>query len=109
MLNFSYLCLYDILNAILSLTNPAKRVIDENKEFNASSENKTHARARLAAKGATGLEVVDVKQMGLTALDSHDLLHMTMRQSIGWERSESTSALRNIFFQAKFWHMWATM
>jgi oleate hydratase len=59
MLNFSYLCLYDLLGRIPSLTDPAKTVMDEINEFNALSENKTHACARLVAKGATGPEIVD--------------------------------------------------
>ena len=78
MLNFSYLCLYDLLSTIPSLTDPTKTVVHEIYEFNALPGNKTYARARLVAKGATGPEIVDVKRMGLTNRDRHDLVHMTM-------------------------------
>ncbi len=109
MLNFSYVCLYDLLSTIPSLSDPAKTVMDEVNEFNAIPENKTHARARLVAKGATGPEIVDVKQMGLTARDRHDLVHMTMEAEhrLGTKRIED--CFEKPFFHTKFWYMWATM
>lgn len=109
MLNFSYRCLYDLLGVIPSLTDPAKTVMDEIKEFNAVPENQTHARARLVAKGATGPEIVDVKQMGLTARDRHDLVHMTMEAEHRLGTKRIDECFEKSFFQTKFWYMWATM
>jgi len=109
MLNFSYICLYDLLGRIPSLTNPAKTVMDEINEFNALPENKTHARARLVAQGEAGPEIVDVKQMGLTAQDRRNLVHMTVEseQKLGTKRIDE--CFQRSFFQTKFWYMWATM
>lgn len=109
MLNFSYLCLYDLLGTIPSLTDPAKTVMDEIKEFNALPENKAHARARLVTKGATGPEIVDVKQMGLTARDRHDLVHMIMEAEHRLGTKRIDECFEKSFFQTKFWYMWATM
>lgn len=109
MLNFSYLCLYDLLSTIPSLTDPTKTVMHEIYEFNALPGNKTYARARLVAKGATGPEIVDVKRMGLTNRDRHDLVHMTMEaeHKLGTKRIDE--CFQQSFFQTKFWYMWATM
>lgn len=109
MLNFSYLCLYDLLATIPSLTGPDKTVMDEINEFNALPENKTYARARLVAKGATGPEVVDVKQMGLTNRDRHDLVHMTMEAEHRLGAKRIDECFQQSFFKTKFWYMWATM
>jgi oleate hydratase len=109
MLNFSYFCLYDLLGTIPSLTDPAKTVMNEIKEFNALPENKTHARARLVAKGAIGPEIVDVKQMGLTARDRHDLVYMTIEAEHKLGTKQIDECFEKSFFQTKFWYMWATM
>jgi oleate hydratase len=109
MLNFSYLCLYDLLTNIPSLADPAKSVMQEINEFNAVPENQTHARARLVAKGAAGPEIVDVKQMGLKPRDRYDLVHTIMEaeDKIGTKRIDE--CFEKSFFQTKFWFMWATM
>lgn len=109
MLNFSYFCLYDLLGRIPSLTDPAKTVMDEVKEFNAVPENKTHAHARLVAMGAAGPEIVDVKQMGLTARDRHDLVLMTIEAENKFGTKRIDECFHQSFFQTKFWYMWATM
>ena len=51
MLNFRYLCTYDLLSKVPSLTDPSKTVKQEIDEFNAIPGNKTNAHARLIAKG----------------------------------------------------------
>ena len=109
MLNFSYFCLYDLLARVPSLTDPAKTVMDEINEFNALQENKTYARARLVAKGATGPEIVDVKQMGLTTKDRQDLVHMTLETEHRLGTKRIDECFERSFFQTKFWYMWATM
>lgn len=109
MLNFSYFCLYDLLGTIPSLTDPAKMVMDEIKEFNTLPESKTHARARLVAKGAIGPEIVDVKQMGLTARDRRDLVYMTIEAEHKLGTKQIDECFEKSFFHTKFWYMWATM
>jgi len=49
MLNFSYLCTYDLFSFIPSLTNPDVSVLDEILAFN--EENKTHSNARVVEAG----------------------------------------------------------
>lgn len=109
MLNFSYVCLYDLLATIPSLTDPAKSVMQEINDFNAVPENKTHARARLVARGATGPEIVDVKQMGLGARDRYDLMHMAVEAENRLGTKRIDECFEKSFFQTKFWFMWATM
>jgi oleate hydratase len=109
MLNFSYFCLYDLLATIPSLTNHTKSVMQEINDFNAVPENKTHSRARLVARGATGPEIVDVKQMGLTPRDRQDLVHMTMEAEHRLGAKRIDECFEGSFFQTKFWLMWATM
>jgi oleate hydratase len=57
MLNFSYLCTYDLLSKVPSLTDPAKTVKQEIDEFNAVPGKKTNAHARLVANKTWGFEI----------------------------------------------------
>jgi oleate hydratase len=109
MLNFSYLCTYDLLSRVPSLTNPSKSVTDEIHEFNSLNANKTNAHARLVAKGATGPEIVDVKQMGLHAKQRGDLLRIAAEseKQLGTKRIDE--CFEKDFFTTKFWYMWDTM
>jgi oleate hydratase len=109
MLNFSYLCLYDLLSTIPSLTDPSKTVMQEINEFNAVPGNKTHANARLVARGSMGPEIVDVKQMGLNSKSRGDLLHIAFEaeKRLGTKRIDE--CFEKDFFKTKFWYMWATM
>ncbi|KAH6672158.1 67 kDa myosin-cross-reactive antigen family protein [Halenospora varia] len=109
MLNFSYLCTYDLLALIPSLKDPSKTVKQELDEFNAVPGNKTNAHARVVAKGENGPEIVDVSKMGLSMKDRKDLLFVA-------EASEKTLGAKRIdeffgkaFFTTKFWFMWDTM
>ena len=108
MLNISYSCLYDLLGKVPSLSDPKKTVLQEIVDFNAIPENKTHSMARLVAKGATGPEIMDVKQLGLKTKDRLDLVHMTMEAEhrLGTKRIEE--CFEESFFLTKFWYMWAT-
>lgn len=109
MLNFSYLCLYELLATIPSLTNPGKSVIQEIQEFNSVPENKTNAHARLVAQGAAGPEIVNVKQMGLKPKDRHDLVYMTLEAEHRLGVKRINDCFEESFFKTKFWFMWATM
>ena len=109
MLNFSYVCLYDLLVKVPSLTDPSKSVMQEITEFNAISENKTDAKARLVAKGTSGPKIVDVKHIGLTTMDRHSLLHVAMEAEHKLGTKKISECFEESFFQTKFWLMWATM
>jgi len=109
MLNFSYLCTYDLLSQVPSLTDPAKTVKQEIDEFNAVPGNKTNAHARLVAKGETGPEIMDVKYMGLNVKERADLLHVAAlsEKELGTKRIDEMFTPE--FFQTKFWYIWDTM
>lgn len=109
MLNFSYLCTYDMLSRVPSLADPKKTVKQEIDEFNAIPGNKTNAHARLIAKGLSGPEIMDVTKMGLNNRQRLDLIKIA-------EESETTLGAKKIsecftedFFDTKFWYMWDTM
>ncbi|KAE8449474.1 hypothetical protein EG329_008082 [Mollisiaceae sp. DMI_Dod_QoI] len=109
MLNFSYLCTYDLLSKVPSLTDPDKTVKQEIDEFNAVPGNKTNAHARLVAKGEKGPEILNVKHMGLKTKEREDLLMVTAEseQSLGTKRIDECFSKE--FFETKFWYMWDTM
>ncbi len=109
MLNFSYLCTYDLLSKVPSLTDPDKTVKEEIDEFNAVPGNKTNAHARLVAKGEKGPEILNVKHMGLKTKEREDLLMVAAEseQSLGTKRIDECFSKE--FFETKFWYMWDTM
>ncbi|KFY90811.1 hypothetical protein V498_05809 [Pseudogymnoascus sp. VKM F-4517 (FW-2822)] len=109
MLNFSYLCLYELLSTIPSLTDPNKTVKQEIDEFNAIPENKTHAHARLVAKGADGPEIMDVQALGLHGKDKVYLIKMMAESEKSLGTKKITDCFDETFFETKFWYMWATM
>ncbi|PMD31477.1 67 kDa myosin-cross-reactive antigen family protein [Hyaloscypha variabilis F] len=109
MLNFSYLCTYDLLSKVPSLSHPKKTVKQEIDEFNAVPGNKTNAHARLIAKGEKGPEIVDVSQMGLNTRKRADLLHITAETEKLLGRKRIDECFTKEFFDTKFWYMWDTM
>jgi oleate hydratase len=109
MLNFSYLCLYDLLSVIPSLTDPSKTVMQEIDEFNAIKGNKTHANARIIAKGEHEPEIMDVSRLGLSPKDKLDLVEMTLESEDSLGRSQIKDRFQESFFTTKFWFLWATM
>ncbi|MCJ1392136.1 hypothetical protein MMC18_005003 [Xylographa bjoerkii] len=109
MLNFSYLCLYDLLSEVPSLKDPKFSVMKEIRDFNIAPGNHTHANARLVAGKDQTPEVIDVKRFGLGVKDKWALVKMI-------EESEKTLGTKKIedyfhagFFKTNFWFMWATM
>jgi oleate hydratase len=109
MLNFSYLCTYDLLQKIPSLTNPSKSVQQEIHEFNAVSGNKTYAHARLVARGAAGPEILDVETLGLDAKERVDLMRVAAETENQLGCRKIDECFEEGFFDTKFWYMWATM
>jgi len=109
MLNFSYLCTYDLLSKVPSLSGPAKTVKQEIDEFNAVPGNKTNAHARLIAKGDKGPEIVDVSHMGLNTKERADLLHIAAETEKLLGKKRIDECFTKEFFDTKFWYMWDTM
>ncbi len=109
MLNFSYLCTYDLLSKVPSLKDPNKTVKQELDEFNAIPGNKTNAHARLIARGENGPEIMDVTKMGLNNRERLDLIKVAeeSEKSLGTKRIDE--CFTKEFFDTKFWYMWDTM
>lgn len=114
MLNFSYRCLYDLLEFIPSLTDPAVTVMDEIKMFNAVDRNKTHANSRLVKESKIGLEdtdfgVVDSTDFGLSVKQREDLVKIMIEGEKRLGRTMIEDHFDQGFFQSNFWFMWASM
>jgi len=103
MLNFSYLCTYDLFSFIPSLTDPSVMVLDEIKAFNEKIH--THSRARVVEAG----KILDVSSMEFSNRDRLDLLElMAVSEShLGIKRVNEWFAPE--FFETNFWFMWDTM
>jgi oleate hydratase len=102
MLNFTYVCTYDLFSSIPSLLDPNRTVLDEIQAFNA--RNPTHASSRLVVGGVA----TDTSSMGFSARDRLDLLVMSARseESLGTKRIDECFSAS--FFETNFWYMWAT-
>jgi len=109
MLNFSYLCTYDMLSRVPSLTDPKKTVKQEIDEFNAIAGNKTNAHARLVAKGVNGPEIMDVTRMGLNNKQRLDLVKLAEESEMSLGAKRISECFTEDFFNTKFWYMWDTM
>jgi oleate hydratase len=99
----AYTCLWDLLDSIPALDDPARSVKDEVWAFNAKW--RTEAGARLIGAGH---QVVDARDLGL---DNHDRLAVAHLLSL----PEKAIGSRRIdeffpehFFATNFWAMWRT-
>jgi oleate hydratase len=103
MLNFSYLCTYDLFSFIPSQIDPAITVLDEIKAFN--EKVKTHSLARVVEDG----KILDVSSMGFSGRDRLDLIEMmaVSESHLGIKRVNEWFAPE--FFETNFWFMWDTM
>jgi oleate hydratase len=103
MLNFSYLCTYDLFSFIPSLTDPKVMVLDEIKAFN--QKIKTNSQARVVEKG----QILDVSTMGFSLKDRLDLIDMmtVSEDHLGTKRINEW--FQPDFFKTNFWFMWDTM
>lgn len=103
MLNFSYLCTYDLFSFIPSLSDPGIMVLDEIKAFNRNI--KTHSQARVVEDG----HISDVSSMGFNNKDRLDLIEMmaVSENHLGTKRINEWFGPE--FFKTNFWFMWDTM
>jgi myosin-crossreactive antigen len=109
MLNFSYVCLYDLLDHIPSLAHSGKTVTEEIKDFNSQKAHQTHAKARLIVATGNGPEVIDVSRMGLNNEDRIELIRMTAESEKALGTKSIQDCFPKSFFETNFWYMWATM
>ena len=109
MLNFSYLCTYDLLSIVPSLSDPEKTVKQELDDFNAIPGNKTNSHARLVSSGEDGPKIIDASRMGLTSKQRLDLISVAVEteKQLGCKRIDE--CFDKEFFKTNFWYMWDTM
>lgn len=103
MFNFSYVCTYDLLAFIPSLSDPSKTVLDEFHEFNARI--KTHAECRLVAGGRK----LDTSSMGFSMKDRLDLIEVALSSEEALGAKPIDACFAAAFFETNFWLMWASM
>lgn len=101
-----YLCLYELLSTIPSLTDPEITVMDEINRFNAITANKTDAHARLVAQGA---KITDAKSLDLSVKDRLSLVQMTLVSESSLGASKISDHFAPHFFTTNFWFMWCSM
>lgn len=99
----AYVCLWDVLDSIPSLADPAKSVKDEVWAFNEAWHSDSHA--RLIGKDHT---ILDATDFGFTLPDRLELMRLLAmpERSIGTKRIEDCFSAH--FFTTNFWAMWRT-
>jgi len=103
MLNFSYVCTYDLLSFIPSLTDPEKTVLDEIELFN--EKFRTASKARVIANG----EITDVTSMGFSHKDRLDLIEIMLHGEDHLGVKRISDCFQPSFFETNFWYMWCSM
>jgi oleate hydratase len=106
MLNFSYVCTYDLLERIPSMKKPEKTVMAELREFN--DIHHTSAKARLVATTKDEAEVLDTSTLGFSMLDRLDLIKLTLESEESLGKKKIDEVFPADFFTTNFWYMWAT-
>lgn len=104
MMNFTYLCTYDILSWVPSLNSPQKSVFDEINNFN--REFKTDAHARLLDINS---HILDSSHMGFSNRDRLDLVTIMIKNEDSLGLKTIADCFEADFFATPFWFMWATM
>jgi oleate hydratase len=104
MFNFSYLCTYDLLSTIPSLSLPGRSVTQETSDFNKNV--KTHANARLVDRDG---KIVDVSSLGFKEADRLDLEELFIIPEATLGIKTITDWFKPHFFKTNFWYMWCSM
>jgi oleate hydratase len=113
MLNFSYVCLYDLLASIPSLKDNNVSVMDEIKAFNKIEGNQTHAKGRLVTRAAEypGMKpgLADASDFEMSVADRAALMKLV---AVG-EGTLLALRIQDLFsegfFMTNFWFMFASM
>jgi oleate hydratase len=106
MLNFSYVCTYDLLERIPSINEAERTVMDEIQEFN--NIHHTSSKARLLATNKDVAKVLDTSTLGLSMLDRLDLVKLTLESEKSLGKKQIDEVFPVGFFTTNFWYMWAT-
>lgn len=113
MLNFSYVCLYDLLASIPSLQNKNESVMDTINAFNSVKGNRTHATGRLVTRQAIypGMKpgLADATDFEMSAADRAALMKLAVGTENTLERKTIKDFFSEEFFLTNFWFMFATM
>jgi oleate hydratase len=113
MLNFSYVCLYDLLASIPSLKETDKTVMDEIKAFNAVPENKTQATGRLVTRQAEypGMKpgLADASSFEISVKDRAELMKLTAVGEDTLQALRIQDLFSEEFFSSNFWFMFSSM
>jgi oleate hydratase len=104
MLNFSYVCTYDLLSGIPSIGDPEKSVTEETQDFN--KKILTHANARLVDQNGA---IVDVSSLGFKEKDRLDLVELIAIPEGMLGTKRLTDWFKPEFFETNFWYMWSSM
>ena len=113
MLNFSYVCLYDLLASIPSLKDNNVTVMDEIKAFNEIVGNQTHAKGRLVTRAAEYPGVkpgfADASDFEVGVADRAALLKLVVVKEDTLLALRIQDLLSEGFFTTNFWFMFASM
>ena len=99
----TYVCLWDVLQSVPSLDDPARSVKDQMWAFNEAWRGDAHA--RLIDRHH---RVLDAKNLGFNFHDRLELMRFlaTPERSLGTQRIEDRFSPH--FFETNFWTMWRT-
>lgn len=99
----TYVCLWNVLQSVPSLDDPAKSVKDQVWAFN--DEWRGDAHARLIDRDH---RVLDARELGFDLHDRLELMRLlaTPERILGTKRIEDCFSLH--FFESNFWAMWRT-
>ena len=113
MLNFSYVCLYDLLASVPSLSDKSVTVMDEIKAFNAIPGNKTHATGRLVTRQAEypGMKpgLADASDFEMSVADRAGLMKLSAVGEDTLQAMRIQDLFSEEFFTTNFWFMFASM
>lgn len=113
MLNFSYVCLYDLLASIPSLRNNNVSVMDEIKAFNKIESNQTHAKGRLVTRAAEYPNMkpgfADASDFELGVADRVALMKLVVVKENTLLALRIEDFFSEEFFTTNFWFMFASM
>ena len=99
----TYVCLWNVLQSVPSLDDPAKSVKEQVWAFN--EEWRGNARARLIDRHG---RILDAQELGFNLTDRLELMRLlaTPERVLGTQRIEDCFSLH--FFETNFWAMWRT-
>jgi oleate hydratase len=99
----TYVCLWDVMKSVPSLTSPGQSVKDEIWRFN--KEWQSRARARIIDSSR---RIVDAENLGFDLQDRLQLVKLlaTPESVLGTRRIEDCFSAH--FFETNFWTMWRT-